>query len=44
VDDLMNIPQLSMRLREKKMQETSVLLKKKEDDLTLRELKVSEKE
>jgi hypothetical protein len=44
VDDLMNIPQLSMRLREKRMQETCVLLKKKEEDLTLRELKVSEKE
>jgi hypothetical protein len=33
-----------MRLREKRMQETCVLLKKKEDDLTERELKVSEKE
>lgn len=33
VDDLMNIPQVSMRIREKQLQETLSLIKKKDDDL-----------
>lgn len=33
VDDLMNLPQISMRIREKQLQETMALLRKKEEDL-----------
>lgn len=33
VDDLMNLPQISLRIRERKIQETVTLIKKKEEEL-----------
>jgi NIMA (never in mitosis gene a)-related kinase len=44
VDDLMNLPQVSLRIREKKMVEVQMLVKKKEDELKAREEKINEKE
>lgn len=32
VDELLSIPQISMRLREKRLRETKATLKKKDDD------------
>lgn len=44
VDDLMSLPQLSLRVREKKVQEASSRLKKRDEDITLRESLVTERE
>eukprot|EP00742_Colponemidia_sp_Colp-10_P011693 GILJ01013030.1.p1 GENE.GILJ01013030.1~~GILJ01013030.1.p1 ORF type:complete len:564 (-),score=86.56 GILJ01013030.1:207-1850(-) len=38
VDDLLNVPQVSLRVREKRMKENYAALKKKEEDLKAREL------
>lgn len=40
----MNVPQLSLRLREKRLQETCLLIKKKEEELITRESRVAERE
>lgn len=40
----MNLPQISLRIREKKMQEVSGLLKKKEEELRAKEEKMNERE
>jgi hypothetical protein len=40
----MSLPQLSLRIREKKISETTQRLKRKEEELTQREAKVTERE
>lgn len=37
VEDLLNIPEISRRLREKRLKENQVILKKKEDEILLKE-------
>lgn len=44
VEDLMNLPQISLRIREKKMQEIQVLLRRKEEELKAKEEKINERE
>jgi len=44
VEDLMNIPQISLRIRDKKSQETCLVLKKKEEELRIKEAKLEEKD
>ena len=41
VDDLLNLPQVSLRLREKKLRENSNSMKKKEEELKKREIDVA---
>ena len=41
VDDLLNLPQVSLRLREKKLRENSNSMKKKEEELKKREVDVA---
>ena len=36
VDDLMNLPQISMRIREKKMQEVAHSIKKREEEMIIK--------
>ena len=44
VDDLMNLPQISMRIREKKMQEVAHSIKKREEEMNRREEKMNERD
>ena len=44
VDDLLNIPYISRKLREKRLKDNKVLLKKREDDIKQRENDVLKKE
>jgi len=44
VEDLLNIPQISLRLREKKLRDTHVSLKKREEEAKSREKDLLEKE
>jgi serine/threonine protein kinase len=44
VDDLLNVPMISMRLREKRLRDTSAKLKKRDEELKLRELKIVDME
>jgi NIMA (never in mitosis gene a)-related kinase len=44
VDDLMNIPQISLRIREKKLHEVTGLLKKKEEELRGKEERLNDKD
>lgn len=37
MDDLMNLPQVSVRIREKKMEELAQIIRKKDEDLKLKE-------
>ena len=44
VEDLMNMPQVSMRIREKKMQDTWTLIRKREEELRAKEDELKERE
>jgi len=44
VDDLLNVPQISLRLREKRLRENQCLLQKKQDEICKKEIEVIEKE
>jgi serine/threonine protein kinase len=44
VEDILNVPQVSMRLREKKLKEHYVTIKKKEDEIKRREVIVGKRE
>ena len=43
IEDMLNLPQVSMRLREKRIKEHSWALKKKEDELRARDLELNAK-
>lgn len=44
VDDLMRLPQMSLRMREKKLQENMSRVKRREDEVIVKEAKVAERE
>ena len=44
VEDLLNIPQISLRLREKRLKESFAKLKKREEEMKTKELKIVELE
>jgi len=44
IDDLMNLPHISLRLREKRLVEHHSILKKREEDIKEREKNVERKE
>lgn len=44
VDELIKLPQISLRIREKKLQENLTRLKKREEELIIKEQKLSERE
>ena len=44
VDDLLNVPQISLRLREKRLKENQSILKKKQEDVQKKETDISVKE
>ncbi len=44
VDDLLNVPQISLRLREKRLKENYSVLKKKQEDVQRRETEIETKE
>jgi serine/threonine protein kinase len=44
VDELLNIPEISMKLREKRVKETVTLIKKKEDEISKKEKELQELE
>lgn len=43
-EDLANLPQVQLRIREKRLQDNYKLLKIKEEELSSREIKVTERE
>lgn len=44
MDDLMNLPQVSVRIRERKIEELLQIIRKKEEDFKQRELKLIQRE
>jgi NIMA (never in mitosis gene a)-related kinase 2 len=44
VDELMSLPQLSLRIREKKLHEAMGKLRRKEEELSAREAKINDRE
>ena len=44
VEDLLNLPHVSMRLREKALKKNMVHMKKKEEEVKKKEIKLKEKE